>query len=915
MNPRRLSVPRALLLAAPMIPALCASLAAQTQTSQDFTNPGTSYAVSACGTAPAPVVKAGGPTGGNYLQLIGGLDTSSTNTIAFDRTLPGASTTVTVDFDFRITPGTGRGEGFGFALLNTATYGKSGALCGAAEEPNFTGSLGIGFDINKDVPAGDPNSNHVSVHFNGAVVQTYDVTSIVDLASGQWIHAQIVARPGGGFSDVSVFLTPPLGAPTAVVSNLGVTGLNPYEGRAYFGARTSSQTAGHDLANVLVQFTIDKSVLGEWTNPFTMPVVPIHSHLMPTGQVLCWDRAAASTDTRPRLLNPAKNPFVDADYVALAAHPGLELFCSGHTILRDGRLFVAGGHNVSDGNGLNTSFIYDSATDTWTQGPNMNAGRWYPTTCLLSNGDVAVLSGSSTPGNNNTIPQVMQFATNSWRTLTGANRNLNLFPMLHLAPNGKVFMSGPGKSALYLDTAGTGAWITVNDSAFGFRDYGSSVLYDTGKVLLVGGGDPPTKTAELIDLTAGTPLWHSTNSMSYARRQLNAVLLPDGKVLLTGGTSSGGFNDFAGAVQAAELWDPSTEKWTVLAGMHVARLYHSETILLPDGRVLSQGGGHPAATTGGTDNFNSEYYSPPYLFQGPRPTITSLQARAAYGQTFPVGTADAVDLVTMLPLGSVTHAFNQNQRILRPAFAVTGGGINVTAPSDPNLCPPGIYMLFLLKAGVPSVAGRIRIDQNLSPVASAGSNITAEATGPSGAQVSLDGTGSTDPESGIVSYEWYEGATLIATGPNPMVTLGIGVHTITLKVTDSGGLTSTSSVQVTITDSGAPVVSSLTATPDLIRSITNALVAITLNASVTDSDDPSPTASVTLVSSNEAVTGAGPGDQSPDWQTPGGLSLSLRSERFTYVRKYAVTVQAADASGNTSAPKTVQVRVRGKWLP
>ena len=96
----------------------------------------------------------------------------------------------------------------------------------------------------------------------------------------------------------------------------------------------------------------------------------------------------------------------------------------------------------------------------------------------------------------------------------------------------------------------------------------------------------PTATAETIDLNATGPAWKNTDPMHHPRRHLNATILPDGQVLVTGGTSGGGFNDLAGAVHAAEVWDPATGHWTELAANTVDRVYHSVSLLLPDATVL-----------------------------------------------------------------------------------------------------------------------------------------------------------------------------------------------------------------------------------------------------------------------------------------------------------------------------------------
>jgi hypothetical protein len=293
---------------------------------------------------------------------------------------------------------------------------------------------------------------------------------------------------------------------------------------------------------------------------------------------------------------------------------------------------------------------------------------------------------------------------------------------MYLAPNGKVFTAGPQTMTSYLDTSGTGAWTDIAASANGHREYGSSVLYDEGKILIAGGSPPDhvtptTASAETLDLGTASPAWTATDPMAYARRQHNATLLPDGTVLVTGGTSATGFNNSTGAVLAAELWDPETGAWRTLAGMQVPRLYHSTALLLPDGRVLSAGGGHPSdGEHGDPDHPDAEIYSPPYLFKGPRPSITSAPPAVPYGQPFFVGTPDAASIagVVLIRLSSVTHSFNQEQRIVRPGFTVAAGGLEVTAPSDPNLCPPGYYLLFLLDGnGVPSIARIVRMDPDL----------------------------------------------------------------------------------------------------------------------------------------------------------------------------------------------------------
>src|SRR6185503_3713165 len=303
---------------------------------------------------------------------------------------------------------------------------------------------------------------------------------------------------------------------------------------------------------------------------------------------------------------------------------------------------------------------------------------------------------------NNTLPQVWQVSSSSWRNLTSAQLGLPLYPRTILAPNGRVFVAT--STSRYLDTAGAGSWSTVGNTLNGGRDnYGSAAMYEPGKVLWVGGGDPPTSSCEIIDLNAGTPTWAFTGAMPQARRHNNLTILPDGRVLCTGGSSAAGFNTIDGG-KTAIVWNPSTGTWTSWAGPEANyRGYHSTALLLPDGRVLSSGGdGQP----------NAQIFSPPYLFNGARPTISSSPATGNYGQTIFVGTpnATAITKVTLTRISSVTHAQNWDQRFLNLSFSQAAGGLNVVLPSSANNAPPGHYLLWILNgSGVPSVAPFIRI--------------------------------------------------------------------------------------------------------------------------------------------------------------------------------------------------------------
>jgi galactose oxidase len=302
--------------------------------------------------------------------------------------------------------------------------------------------------------------------------------------------------------------------------------------------------------------------VGQWSAEQAWPVTAVHTHLLPTGKVMFF---GYSDDAR--LWDPATGAF------STIARAGFNTFCSGHSWLPDGRLLLAGG-SITKSMGLANATIYDPVTNAFSHLPMMNAGRWYPTNTTLANGDVLVVSGDIDPTHVNTLPQVWPGGGGGWRDLTTAQLALPLYPFMFLAPDGRVFQAGPNQNTRYLDTSGTGAWTAVASSSHGYRDYGSAVLYDEGKVLIVGGDDPPTNSAEVIDLSAATPAWRPVSPMVHRRRQLNTTLLPDGKVLVTGGSSGTGFDNAAGAVYPAEMWDPATETWSTMASFTKYRGYH-----------------------------------------------------------------------------------------------------------------------------------------------------------------------------------------------------------------------------------------------------------------------------------------------------------------------------------------------------
>jgi len=456
---------------------------------------------------------------------------------------------------------------------------------------------------------------------------------------------------------------------------------------------------------------------GRWdTLPFSMPINPVHVALMHTGKVLIVSGSGNDPDNK----NLQAAVWTPVTATIRTFKIDWDMFCNGMVILPGGRPFVLGGTVKYDPFfGQRRTAAFDPATETFVAMKDMSGGRWYPTGTLLGDGSVLVYSGlNDTTGGVNTRVEIWNGT--AWTAAGTSFAGVPLYPREHVLPNGKVFESGSNRdSQLYDPVAHT--FTKVTTTLFGRdRDYGTSVLLpltpDNGykpTVMILGGGQPAaTETTELIDLSAASPKWVSGPPMVKPRVQLNATLLPNGKVLVSGG--SGLDEDNASAVKEAQLYDPASNSFSPAGTMEVPRLYHSNTLLLPDATVVALGG-NPERKVYQPE---IEIYSPPYLFNSDgtpakRPAVTDVVPGAVhYGGTIVVHTPDAKDIkaVALIRAGAVTHAFDMDQRLVNLTFTATAGQLAVKAPANGNLAPPGYYLLFILNSkGVPSVARFVRL--------------------------------------------------------------------------------------------------------------------------------------------------------------------------------------------------------------
>jgi galactose oxidase len=467
--------------------------------------------------------------------------------------------------------------------------------------------------------------------------------------------------------------------------------------------------------------TQTRSSQGLWLKSQPWPVISIHATLLPPKDAQARSSVLTWGWNIPYLKANEGVTAVDEFVPSAGTHTPTrmksgtngDMFGNGHTFTEEGDLFMAGGAQPANANG-NWPAIADvfkrSASGSWSILPKMALERWYPTVTLLPNGEMLVASGVKIQNEtaNLDLSEVYQ-KDGTWRSLTGAtDRPLALYPWLHVMPDGRVFNSGPQRQMAILETAGTGSWTNIKaERDNSNRGYGSSVMFAEGKVLVLGGGSG-SKTAVIVDVRTGSST--PTGSMHFGRRNLNAMVLPDGNVLVIGGNSGFGNSD-GDPGYAAELWNATTGEWTVLSSQSQIRNYHSTALLLPSGAIISMGGFNtPGQKT-------AETFLPPYLFNpdgslrtlenGSRPLAYTSAHEITYGEKFTVYLkGKPIKMISLLSPGSTTHAFDMSQRRLELKFVkASANTLRVTAPANVNLALRGNYMLFAVDAdGVPSSA-------------------------------------------------------------------------------------------------------------------------------------------------------------------------------------------------------------------
>lgn len=501
--------------------------------------------------------------------------------------------------------------------------------------------------------------------------------------------------------------------------------------------------------------------VGRWTTePFELPTYAINTVMLPTGKVLFYSYPAPHDGVRPNvgraaLWDPSAG-FGARSFTKVAPPPidvdgdgdtePTPIFCSGQSLLSDGRVLITGGNAAfPDGEtytgeaGLKTAFVFDPFTETWARQEDMRRGRWYPSQVLLPDRRTMILGGltdDKPAGVTNTDLETFepgaQDHPGTFDHHPSGDRSTALYPHLFVVPGGDVLLAGPGsRDTGILDTASY-TWTNPNpeDPTLPLRGRigGGAVIEPTRgrrptRVTQIGGFDfrdpgpnrPATPSTEAIDLGDPEPRWTPAADLNVARSDANTVALPDGSLVTVGGARGTTEEDWRsspysdGRGRRIELMGPDSGAWRLGPAQEEDRTYHSTAVLLPDGRVFSAGDEqHPNKRID-----TAELYSPPYLFMGRRPKVLSAPKSVRWSDEFGIATKhDDVRDVALVAPGATTHAADMNQRRvpLKVTDRVPGEGVNVRAPAGADLALPGYYMLFALdREGVPSIARWVRL--------------------------------------------------------------------------------------------------------------------------------------------------------------------------------------------------------------
>ncbi|PPJ50090.1 hypothetical protein CBER1_05067 [Cercospora berteroae] len=510
--------------------------------------------------------------------------------------------------------------------------------------------------------------------------------------------------------------------------------------------------AGLTLATITsLSTTVTAENLGSWSSSIPFPLVPTAIAVLPSGKLLAWASGRKHTHSIGQFgltWSATWDPKTGEISELLVNNTHHDMFCPGISTGFDGTVVVTGGSTAKKVS------MHAEATNGFYEAPEMQIARAYQSQVTLTDGRIFTIGGSWSsiiigPGSGeegNKTGEVYDPATNEWTILEGcpadpmqtadregAYRSDN-HAWLMSWKDRSVFQAGPSRNMNWYYTAGQGS-----HAAAGKRDdidamCGVFQMYDatTGSIFTAGGAKDYEEAEALdhahiinIDAPSGEAKVRRLPSMNRARVFANAVTMPNGQVMILGGQAySRPFSDYR-AVTVPELFDPATERFTLLPDPGTARGYHSTAALLPDGTIFSGGGGLCSQCAKEENHLDFQIYTPPYLLEedgktlAARPTITDVHSktvRVGDEVRFKVQKPDRVKkgeiTAAMLRLGTATHSVDTDSRRipLNDHGENEDGSRSYRLPSDAGVMLPGTYMLFAMVHGVPSEAVMIKVN-------------------------------------------------------------------------------------------------------------------------------------------------------------------------------------------------------------
>jgi hypothetical protein len=475
---------------------------------------------------------------------------------------------------------------------------------------------------------------------------------------------------------------------------------------------------------------------GKWSEPFVIPIAGIASVLLHNGKVLFW------------AYDPAhyKDPEVSNIGVSYVWDPATRtghfvdtpenIWCGGQTVLADGRVFIAGGNlrfpddkapkGQQGWKGDASTYIFNPATETFIQQPEMAHGRWYPTVTQLPDNSAIITSGYDETGSEHVNELAERFIPSEGVNGVGLLSTVaskptpGLYPFQYVLPAGSMLQAGPERvNSWLLDPAGWN-WRQLPRMRADHLGNANGIVYTDAsatpvrQMVMVAGGTQGRPNNEWLDGFNPKAGWRDYPKWNQQRHNANTVILPDGTLLTVGGNN--GDDTYNGTLYSAERYGAAADDlhgdWFEVAPHKIRAAYHSSAILLPDATVLLSEDDR-VQTVEAAASHKFQVYSPPYLFNGQRPTVTapaSVQRGVPFDVTAAAGPKRSIAAVVLVAPGAVTHANDMHQRFIKLPMTANGTLVTATVPDSAALAPPGYYLLFVVdSAGVPSVASFVHV--------------------------------------------------------------------------------------------------------------------------------------------------------------------------------------------------------------